>query len=53
MVRHFHGTFVDDMNADPTSAYLRDLVESGPKQISLIAIGERRTFNQERIYLAP
>lgn len=52
MVRHFHGTFVEDMNADPTSVYLKGLVESGPKEIPLITIGEARTFRQERIDLA-
>ncbi len=52
MIRHFHGTFVEDMNADPTSAYIKSLVDSGPTQIALIHIGEPRTFCQERIDLA-
>lgn len=49
MIRHFHGTFVDDMDNDPTSAYIKQIVESGPQRIKLIDIGEQRTFSQERI----
>lgn len=51
MIRHFHGTFVEDMESDPTSAYIKALVESGPKEIPLIDIGEARSFKQERIDL--
>jgi GNAT superfamily N-acetyltransferase len=52
MIRHFHGTFVEDMEMDPTSGYIKELVETGPKEIRFIPIAERRSFEQDRIDLS-
>lgn len=51
IIRSFHGTFVDDLERDSTSVYIRELVEAGPKEIPLIDIREPRTFYQRRIDL--
>jgi GNAT superfamily N-acetyltransferase len=53
LVRHFHGTFVEDMNTDPTSAYLKTLIDGGPQEISLIPVETPRTFTQDRIDITP
>jgi GNAT superfamily N-acetyltransferase len=51
MIRRFHETFVEDLERDPTSIYLKSLVDRGPRDIALIDIHEPRTFTQERIDL--
>lgn len=51
MIRRFHETFVEDLERDPTSIYLKSLFDRGPRDIDLIDIHEPRTFAQERIDL--
>lgn len=52
MIRRFHETFVEDLERDPTSIYLKSLFDRGPRDIALIDIHEPRTFAQERIDLS-
>jgi hypothetical protein len=51
MIRRFHATFVDDVERDPASIYLKSLIDRGPRDIALIDIHEPRSFAQERIDL--
>jgi GNAT superfamily N-acetyltransferase len=44
MVRHFHATFVEDIEADPTCLELKKLLASGPDTVDFIDINCRRIF---------
>lgn len=47
LVRHFHSTFVPNLDSDPTSNELKNLITSGPTSLPLIEITQKRTFLQD------
>lgn len=51
MIRAYHGTFVEDMRSDPTSAYLAGRILER-ERVDLIDIKQKRSFEQARMDLA-